>query len=332
MAFTKDPQGLQLVDPVLTNLAIAYLGSDYVYDQIVTPMNVAENSGKYPVWSLDDLLRDDVETAVSDRAETPEIDATYDLAPYSLTNHRLKISITPEEQGQAHAALRLRQMKTRILLDRMARRRERRLAATLRRTSNGGQLTLGGTVSTKWDASSGVKIEHDVKGARKAVYDITGQHVDTAVITWDIAYVMALDPAIREIVKYTSEANLIISKTGDALIPKNLHGLNWVVVGRDKFNAAKEGAARNLQSIWGDNIRLVKKGETDAWGEPATVYSLRGNVSTYEAAAAEGGATFALVDRWTEADPPVEYVRAWEKVEEKVVAPDVGYEIADVLS
>lgn len=332
MAFTKDPQGLQLIDPVLTNLAIAYAGGNYVYDEIVTPMNVATNSGKYPEWSLDDLLRDDVDSEVSDRAETPEIDLSYTLRPYSLTNRRLKVSLTPEEQGQAHTALRFRQTKTKHLINRMALRRERRLAAALRKTTNGGQLTLGGTVATKWDASSGVEIEKNVKAARKAVYDLTGQHVNTAVINWDVAYAMSLDPAIREIVKYTPDAGLILSKTGDALIPKNLHGLNWIIVDREKVNTAKEGAARNLQSIWGDSVRLLLKGETDAWGEPATIYSLRGNVSTFEAAAAEGGSTFALVDRWTEADPPVEYIRAWENVEEKVVAPDVGYEITDVLS
>lgn len=335
MATTKDPRGLQVVDPVLTNLALNYRTEGLAYDQIGGTMDVDTIAGQYPEWSIDDFMRDDVPNEVSDRAETPEIDATYSLRDYLLKEYRLKVSISPRERAQAHSALRLEETKLNLLLDRMAIRRERRLAAALRKTTNGGKLTLGGGVSVKWDAASGATIEADIKGARKAVYDATGQHVDTMILTWEVAYAMALNDEIRDILKYTTPGEAIISR-GEMILPKVLHGLNVVVVGQDKVNTAAKGAARSLASIWGDHVRLIKTAADNAWGNPATVYKLRGPVlQTQESSSRRtgtDGSGHAVVDRWAEADPPVDYIRAWECIEEKVVAPDVGYEIADVLT
>jgi hypothetical protein len=334
MTQLRDPDGLQVVDPILTNLALRFLPQGFIYDQVVASQDVGKNSGQYPVWSIDDLLRDDVESKVDARAETPEIDFSFSMETYLLENYRLKVSITPEDREQAADELKMEETKVRALLGRMALRRERRLAAKLRKTSNGGQLTLGGGVTKKWGEKEAT-IELDIKAARKAVYDATGQHVDSAIIPWDVAYAMALDPEIRDIMKRTLEANLIISR-GEAILPKQLHGLNIIPAGSAKVNTARKGAAKSLANVWADNVILIKTAPDNEWGEPATVYSLRGQV----AATNEGrtsrttstGGGFAVVDKWATADPPVDYVRAWEKVEEKVVAADVAYEITDVLA
>jgi hypothetical protein len=333
MASAKDARGLQLIDPVLTGLALNYRTDGLVYDQIVASQDVQTNAGQYPVWSADDFRRDDVSNEVADRAETPEIDVGYSLQPYALKNYRLKISISPEERAQAHDALRLEQTKLNFLLDRMALRRERRLAAALRGADKGGSFTQNAlTVSTKWDAAAGATIEKDIKTARKTVYNATGQHVDTMVITWEVAYAMALDASVREILKYTVPGQMII-QNGEAILPKQIHGLNVVIVGNDMVNTAAEGATASLSSIWADNVRLIKRGVDNAWGSPATVYALRGQVlDTNQGRFSRGRAGYALVDRWAEADPPVDFVRAWEKVQEKVVAPDLGIEIFDVLT
>lgn len=331
---TKDAAGLQIIDPVLTNLALNYRSKGFAYDQIVSSMDVETNTGQYPVWALDDFMRDDVDDIVDERSETPEIDFSYSLNAYNLTPHRLKVTITNEERGQANAALRLEQTKLRGLMDRFAIRRERRLAAALRTTGNGGQLTSGATPSIKWDAGttgSPATIEKDIKAGRKAVYDATGQFVDTMVLGWSVAYAIALDPSVREIIKYTVPGDMILSE-GEAILPKTLHGLNVVIAG-GKVNTARKGAATTLTDIWDDNVRLIKRVDTNAWGEPATVYSLRGLVNGQRPDGAGGDQPgHLLIDRWTTPDPPVDHVRGWEKVQEKVVAPDVGYEISDVLT
>lgn len=338
----RDPRGLQIIVPVLSNLAVAYRFMGGIYDQVVQRFPAPTDAFQWPEWSREDFLRDDVESLVDHRAETPEIDASYTLREGVLRERRLKVSISYKERQQAGAlagggpVLRLEQSKLNLLLDRHAIRRERRLAAKLRKTTNGGQLTLGGTVATKWDAASGVTIEKDIKAARKAVYDATGQHVDTMIITWDVAYVMALDPTVREILKYTTPGESIL-RNGEQILPKVLHGLNVVVVDSDKINTARKGAVEALTSIWQDNVILIKRSRGVQYGQPATVYGFTGPIdSTQETAFTRQNMSTAmggyLVDRWATPDPPVDYIRAWEKLEEKVVAADIGYEIADVLT
>ncbi len=334
MTLLRDPDGLQVIDPILTNLALRYFPQGFIYNDIVANMTVAQNSGQYPVWSREDLLRDDVESKVPDRAETPEIDASFSMATYLLQNYRLKVSISPEERQQAASELKVEETKLKLLLMRMALRRERRLAGALRKTSNGGQLTLGGGVTKKWNEKEAT-IELDIKAARKAVYDATGQHVDTMVVNWDTAYAMALDPSIREIIKYTVDGQMVLAR-GEEMLPKVLHGLNVVIADGTKFNTARKGGAETLTNVWSDNVILLKRGTDEEWGEPATVYCLRGQVATTSegrtSRSSDSGGGFAVVDKWATADPPVDYVRAWEKVQEKVVAADVAYEIADVLA
>lgn len=334
MASLQDPNGLQLVDIVLTNLALQYRPEGYVYDDIVSYMDVSKDHGVYPVWTQDDFFRDDVESAVGDRAETPEIDFAYSTASYQLVNRRLKVSITPEEQAQAHSALRLRDSKVSGLMDRFAIQRERRLAAALRKTTNGGQLNLGGGVSNKWDAGSAATILADIKAARKAIRDATGQLADTIVLSWNVAYAVAMDPSIQALIRWDATGMpLNAIAAGDRVLPNVIHGLNVVIAGA-MYNSAREGAAMSLGEIWNDNVVLLKRANTNAWGTPATVYALRGNVanSTPASVGIPGEPTYALVDHWWTPDPPVEYIRAWDKRQEKIVAPDVGYEITDVLA
>lgn len=334
MSTTQDPRGLQLIDPVLTNLALNFVPSGFVYDDIVSYMDVATNAGQYPVWSLDDFYRDDVESAVADRAETPEIDVSYTLKPYLLTNRRLKVTISPEEELQAHNALRFRETKIKGLLTRMSLIRERRLAAQLRKTTNGGQLTLGGGVSNLWDVGSAATIEKDIKAARKAVRDLTGQLVDTIVIPWNVGYAMALDPSIRDIVKFINTGSPTdFIELGDRVLPKVIHGLNVVIAGA-MVNTAREGATASLSDIWGKNVVLIKRTATNNWGDPATCYALRGTVATNAASVVvnQESTVYSVVDKWVTPDPPVEHTRVWDKRQEKITAPDVGYEIAGVIS
>lgn len=331
--FLRDPAGLQVIDPILTNIALRYLPQGFIYDQIVPKMSVGKNAGQYPIWTLDDLLRDDVESKVDASAETPEIDFSFSMETYLLQNYRLKVSITPEDREQAAVELRMEETKLKGLLGRMALRRERRVAKLLRKTTAGGGLTFGGGVSHKWGEKEAT-IELDVKAARKKVYDETGQHADTMLINWDTAYAISLDPAIREIIKYTVDGNMIISK-GEAILPKNLFGLNVVIADGTKFNTARKGAARSLSNIWEDNVVLLKRAQDEEWGEPSTLYGLYGQVAATNEGrttrTTDSGSGAFVVDKWATADPPVDYVRAWEKVQEKLVAPDVAYVIEDVL-
>lgn len=310
----KSHRDLQLVDTVLTNLARAYKPSGFIYDDVCARMTVTEDAGKYPIF--DGFFDDDVDNKVADRAHTPEVDTSYSTDSYYCEDYRFKASITAKERRQAHSALRLEQAKLDTVLLRMAIRRERRLQALLRKTTNGGSLTLGAAAGVKWDQATAT-IEADIKTAKIAVYNATGQVPDTIILPYEVAAAVAIQEDIRQILQYTVNGQQILDQ-GEFILPSQLWGMKVLIPQGAMRNSAKEGGTKSLSDIWSDNVILCKRAANEAWGSPATVYSF--------------SAKPQIVDRWKENDPPVEYVRAWECLDEKVTGPAMGYEISDVLT
>ncbi len=322
MAFNKSARELQVVDPVLSSLARRYTPSGFIYNSLFPTINVDKDSGLYPVFDSAYWFGDDTgDNKVSDRAETPEVDFAWSTEAYLCEDYRLQTTLTRKERSQAHGSLKLEQNKLEFLLDRMAMRRERRGAALLRHISNGGQLTGGvATPTVKWNqgtTTTPATIEKDVKAGKLAVYNKTARVPNTLVLPYLVAAEIAVDPTIRELIKYTVNGTQVL-EAGEFILPKTLWGMRVVVPQGAMVNTAREGGAMNLQEIYGDSVRLLYVAPSGGgWGIPSVAYSFK--------------ALPEEVDRFRTDDPPVDHVRAWECVTEKVCAPDVGYEINDVL-
>ncbi len=321
MPDAKTPRELQLVDPVLTNLARQYRPEGFVGDMVMPRIGVEAESGRYPVFTKESFFGDDSDegnqTKVSDRAPTPEIDIEYSTESYFCEDYRLKTSLTRKERRQGHAALRLEQSKLTALYDRMDIRREVRIAALLRHTGDDGQLTGGEASPEKAWTSDDAVIESDIKTGALAVRNKIGRMTNTMVFDLAVAYAVAVQQDIRELLKYTVPGDRILVG-GAAILPPTIHG-HKVIVAEAMRNTAKKGAATSLSAIWSDEVRLLYLPPNGGgWGIPSVSYS-------FEVFGRE-------VDRFKEDDPPVEFVRAWEDVDEKVCAPEAGYTIKTVLS
>lgn len=338
----QDPSGLQIISPVLTNVARQYRPQGFIYDQVTAPMQVSVNSVQYPIFDPTSFFQDPGNIAVADRAPTPEIDLKYSTTPITLLNYRLKTTISMEERQQANPALRLELSKTQQLLTTMALAREIRLAAILKGANNGGQFTANSTTpSVKWDqgtTGSPATIQQDIRTGVLAVYAQIGVLPNTIVMDYAVAYAIALDPTIQDLIKYVNGPAIV--EMGDRVLPAQLWGLNVVIAKGIKKSSGKEGDALSLSSVWGNSVRLLYVDPNAQWGMPATAYSFKGLVRGDQGPEPNAtspnmpgdGPGFALVDRWQTPDPPVEHIRAWERTAEVVVAPDTGYEIATVLN
>lgn len=321
MAFNKSARDLQLVDPVLSNLARRYKPEGFIYSELFPTVPVTLDSGLYPVFDSSYWFGDDTDNKVSDRAETPEVDFEWSKDQFLCEDYRLQVTITKKERVHAHGALRLESSKLEYLLQKMAMRRERRGAAALRHTANGGELTGGhATPTVKWNAGSTANpatIEKEVKAGKLAIYGKTARVPNMIVIPYLVAAEIAVDPTIRELIKYTVNAREILD-LGEFILPRNLWGMRVVIPTGAMVNTAREGAAMSLTEVYGDSVRLLYVAPGGGgWGIPSVAYSFKSMPEE--------------VDRWKTNDPPVDHVRAWETVDEKVCAPDVGFEISDVL-
>lgn len=323
----KSPLDLQVFNPVLTEVARQYKPDGFVYDQLAPHIPVTTISGQYPTYDERYFFADDVETKVADRDATPEIDLVWSTDTYLCEDYALMSTITPRERVQAaNAHLNLEMSKTNQVQVRMALRREKRLAAALKKTSNGGQLNLGAAAGTAWATSTA--IESDIKTAKLAVYNATGLIPNTLVLPYAKAYDVATNTTIRDIFKYVINAGKVIELdgSGDALLPSVIHGLKVVVPQGTLSHSGNVKATKSLSDVWGTSARILYVNPSAAWGEPSVAYSFWHAPLTVAGDGAQG----PVVDTWSEKNPVKDCYRVTECVSEKICAPDAGYELSGV--
>jgi hypothetical protein len=335
--------GLQIV-PDLTQIARQFKPHGFVYDQLTAPMQVSHRFGKFPVFNPAQYFAAPGNLQVSDRAVTPSVDFEWSTEPYEAFPYRLQTVITREEANQARPELRLDYSKTIGLLTQFASAREKRLAEKLRAEGNGGALALSMTTTKKWDTgtkASEASIQTDIQKAIREVYKKTGIRPNTIVLTLSMAYAIANDFTLKEIIKYLVGTS-IISEPINAMLPSTLFGLKVVVTEGVLYNERRPGDPAKLTDTWGNSARVLYVDPNAQWGMPSVVYSFRAPVtegaheppsSIMPKAGAEPGpaAGWAVVDQWWDYDPPALHIRAWESVDERVAAPTLGIEIEEVL-
>jgi hypothetical protein len=330
---------LQIIDPVLTGVARNFTPHGFAYGKVCPTIPVETISGQYPVYDDTYWFSTEADALMSDRAETPEIEFSWSTDTYLAKDYGLKASITPRERQQSRALgdpLRLERQKTRWLMKQLALRREVRLANVLRKTGTGnGKLTSGAAATAAFATSTA--IEADWKTAKTTVYNLTGMVPNVAVVPYLKAYDMATNATLRDIFKYmvNSEAFIELGPGPDGetlMLPQVFHGTRLIVPMGALKQGGHEGAAKSLSEIWGTSVRFLYVDDNAAWGIPSTVYQFQHPVLSGDGRAAipsddADGESGPVVDRWTQNDPRKDYVRGMECVDEKVCAPDLGYEL-----
>jgi len=305
----------QLVDPVLTNLGRRYRPKGLIADIVCPKVPVTKETGKYPVWESRDFFATDVDPLVPDRAPKKEIDVSLSTEPYVCEEYGLKASVSRREKENTDDLIGLREGKQQAVQDQLNLHRELRVATMMRKTTNGGDLTLGATPSKNWNEAEAT-IESDVVTAIEAIEDATGMEPNAIIIPKHVARQIAKQEDIREIFKYTVDGRQLLG-AGDAILPPEIWGLKTIIPGGRRATN-KEGQANEFSRIWGDHVRVIYLNPSPNKETPSVAY------------------TFTARDwetrTWSDDDPEVDYVSPSHIVDERVVAPDVGYEIASVLS
>lgn len=319
---------LQIIDPVLTNLARRYAPHGFIYDQLVRKFPVQTLSGQYPVFKKEDWYRNDPDNLVRDRAPSKEIDFSWSTELYKVSEYGLKVSITDLERLQAHPALKLEQSKNDFLSLKMALAREVRLASLLQDPAvlAAGGLTSGNsaTPASKWDTSTS-NPEADLRAAALAIYNNIGLHPNVLVVPYPVAYNLATvhgTDTFRNQMLYTVNGVQMI-RDGVGILPEMIHGMRVITpTGPQVNNAAdSDGSAQatgTQSEIWGKHVRLLYVENGAPWGSPSVVYAMQH--------------TAPLVSRWRQNDPDIDYIRQWERTDERVIAPDAGYVLTNCIS
>ncbi len=151
------------------------------------------------------------------------------------------------------------------------------------------------------------------------------------------------DFLVRQAILYNQGLQYLTEGTN--LLPPRLYGYNIIEIDGVLGNTAAEGSPMKLGEIWGNSARLIYVDPSPVWGQPSTVYAFRapvtgsvGEITPSPVLPGAGGGepsgmgSWAVVERYAQFDPPSGLIRAWESVDEKVVAQELGVEIAGVIT
>jgi hypothetical protein len=305
----------QLLDILLTNVGRKYTPAGFIADQVAPRVTVAKESGQYPVWTRADFHRTDTNPLVPDRSETKRVDFSTALESYVCEEYALATDVSRREVENAADVLQLRSTKVQGIQDLIALNREVRVATALRKTTT-GKLNLGSTPSTNWDQDTAT-IESDLVTAKNAIYDAIGRMPNLTIIPVKVAEAMAQQADIREILKYTVNGQQIL-QDGEMVLPSSLWGLRVLIPTGQYTTSAEDNATQTFTEVWGDEVRVLYNGGVSL-NSPSPLLTLQ--TRGFE------------VRSWRVDDPEVERIRVSDGVlVEKCVAPDAGYELADLLS
>ncbi len=313
------PRSLQIYDPVLTNLARSYRTHGFIADQLLAKIPTAKLSAQYPIFDKAFWFRN-VDNRSTDRTPSKEIDFEWSLDTFLCEEYSLKSSITDLERDQADPSLYLERSKTELLTASMDLAHEVRVAQFFDIVSAGGGLNNSrtSTPSVNWDQDTAT-VEANIKTGVLDVYDSIGHIPNVCVIPYKVAYAMALQEDIRAILRNDATGQGVPFLTlGSRILPATIHGMKVIIPMGAQIDASNEGGAESISEIWGDDVRLLKVETGAKWGQPSAGYQIVH--------------TARRVTKWRTVDPDINYIREMERYDLKMVAPDAGHIIKDVLS
>lgn len=307
------------VNQLLSNLAVRYAPdpAGFIADIVAPRLPVNHESDIYPVFNQDDFYATTESDLVPDRGEPEFINFGHTTAQYQTHRREFAWDITDRERNNADDQLRLEVTKQTGTLGRLFLQREIRVAALLKKTTNGGQLALGAAAAQKWDATGTTysQIMAQLMTGRTAMRQAIGVPPNILVIPAAVAEGMQKSAFFQAIQYTTTPANLISEVY--PVIPPTIAGMRVLIPGTIK-NTSAEGIAGSYSDIWDEQVRMLYVTSGASLDTPSVAYTFQSEPLTTRT--------------WrTEISRKTNFATGFT-VDERVVAANAGYELSDCLT
>ncbi len=289
----------------LTNLLLRRQVGGFAIPSIFPDLQVQKESDLFFRFNAASLIT----VPRSERAPASaynRVDYRIETATYSCQEYGLEHAVDDRIRENADDPLRPLENAARILQDLLLLDMERRGYNAI---VNAG--VPSSTPSVKWNGTNPT-IVRDIKNAAKAVADACGLYPNTIVIPLDVWLVISEDSDVRNRLAVTQPRVLTREMFGSLVEIPN------VIIAGAVTNAAKEGLAVSLQRIWGDNVLLAYVNPQPAIEQPAFGYTFT--------------TTRWVVEQYREEQTRSTVVRVRRVYDLRVVMPDAGYLLTDVLT
>lgn len=236
------------VSQPLTNISIAYKQgeSSFIADKVFPNVPVAKQYDQFYTYDKGDFMRDEAQLR-GNAAESAGGEFALGTDDYRCKVWAFHKDIGDQDRANADSVLQLDSAATEFVTHKLLLRKERDWASKFFGTGIWG---TDDTDATKWDAA-GARPRKIVDEHKQTIKRTTGLEANTLVITDALFYALRDAEAIRDQFKYTSADSIDEAMLARYFGVQRLFRLNTV------YNAAKKGAAADMQYIMGTDSALL---------------------------------------------------------------------------
>ncbi|MDK2972292.1 MAG: hypothetical protein PWP23_2047 [Candidatus Sumerlaeota bacterium] len=304
-------------DVALTNVSIAYRNAALIAGDIAPEVAVRRQSNRYFVY---DPAREGLRPSDDQRAPGAEAnEVAFDLSSdsYFCDDHALESVIPDEERENADAPLAPEIDRVEFLTDKIQLNREIALAALLK-----GEGAIPGTsiddAAQRWDDPEADPVDA-IEAARAAIIGATQLLPNTLVLPFEVYHQVRNNPKVADRVAYARLGTFGPSELAQ------LFDVERVLVPRAVRNTAPRGQAPVLSGIWGKDAFLMHVPARPGLKTVAPVL-------TFAWAQAAGSLRGVSVQKWREERRKATMIRVQKYYDQKLVAPEAAYRIANAVS
>ena len=235
------------VDQALTEVSVAYRNTQYVADSVFPVVPVSKQSNKYFIYSKDNFRT--LDDARRPGARANEIEWTLSTDTDYCEGHALAQALPDELRANADQAIDVDVDTTEVLTDLVYLQREILVASKATDSSVITQsTTLSGT--GQWSDYTNSDPITAIEDQKATILKQIGHLPNSILVSYPVFKSLRNHPKIIDRFKYSQVAVV----QPDHL--KSVFNVDNFYVGSAIKNLAKEGAADNLDYIWGKNALL----------------------------------------------------------------------------
>lgn len=237
------------VDPMLTNVAIAYKNEEYIADKIFLPVKVKKQSGKHFTYDRARFRPTDTERGSGSASNEVTLSLSTGTS-YFCEDHALKQFVPDEDVANAITPTTPYVDATENVVERIMVDKEKALADYMANTSNLTQnTTLSGT--DQWSDYSNSDPFDDIETAKETIHQSIFIKPNTLILGIQVYNKLKHHPDLLDRVKYSQKGVMTVD------LLKELFEVENVLIGGAGYNSATEGQTDSMSYIWGKHAWLA---------------------------------------------------------------------------
>jgi hypothetical protein len=314
---TPTVNDVQAVDPVLTNLLIAYMQADnrFVADRVFPAVSVDKDSGTFYIFTQKYWFADYMKVRAPG---TPFAEGDFGLETdtYTTLQWALSKAVADEVRANNQAPMDLETAAVRWLAQQMLIRKERAWATDHMVTSVWG--TTDNNSATDWDDYSAGDPAANISTGKQTISNATGYEPRHMVMGLVVFEALKLHPDIIDRMKYTTAAT---AQNVSGAIAAVLD-LDEIFVSKATYNTANEGQTASYSAIIDDDALLL-------YVDPSA--GVMGATAGKTFAWAPGGGTGSILPMFRDEQNQRDLIRCKMQWDHKITASGLGYIWLDIV-